>query len=150
MSEQQLTFRVVEYGSSDYDKMVALRNTVLRIPLGRNLSAEELALDVELVHLAALDVQGEVLGTVMLQRLSDTQVRMRQVCVREDMQGTGVGKKLMVFAEEESLKAGYSSALLHSRDNAVMFYNRLGYVVEGEFFEESGIPHITMTKQFEA
>lgn len=150
MSEQQLILRVVEYGSSDYDKMVALRNTVLRIPLGRNLSAEELALDVDFVHLAALNAQGEVLGTVMLHRLSDTQVRMRQVSVRADMQGTGVGKKLMAFAEKESLKAGYNSALLHSRDNAVMFYNRIGYVVQGDFFEESGIPHITMIKQLEA
>jgi len=35
---------------------------------------------------------------------------------------------------------------LHARDTAVGFYEKRGYVREGDFFLEVSLPHITMTK----
>jgi predicted GNAT family N-acyltransferase len=38
----------------------------------------------------------------------------------------------------------YRSVYLYAHVSAISFYERLGYVAEGEIFEESGAPHIFM------
>jgi len=127
--------------------MVALRNAVLRVPLGRMLKPEELANDQHYTHLAAFDEAGEAVGTVLLSSQSPTQVRTRQVAVRGDMQGKGVGAKLMAYAEAEAVACGFDEVVLHARNTAMRFYESIGYRAEGEFFEEAGILHIFMRKK---
>lgn len=147
MAPPRLTFKNVPFASDDYEKMVALRNAVLRIPLGRVLKPEELARDEHYTHLAAFDAHGDAVGTVLLSGESPTQVRTRQVAVRRDMQGKGVGAKLMAYAETEAIARGFREVILHARGTAVAFYERIGYVAEGDFFEEQGVPHIFMRKK---
>ena len=43
---------------------------------------------------------------------------------------------------------GYKKIVLSARDTAVAFYLSLGYSIEGEIFEEVGIPHQSMFKIF--
>lgn len=147
METPRLTFRNVAFASDDYQKMVALRNAVLRVPLGRVLKPEELARDEHYTHLAAFDQDEEAVGTVLLSSENATQVRTRQVAVRSDMQGKGVGAKLMAYAEAEAVGRGFSEVVLHARNTAVRFYESIGYVAEGDYFEEAGIPHIFMRKK---
>lgn len=147
MTEPRLTFKNVAFASDDYEKMVALRNAVLRVPLGRVLSAEELARDEHYTHLAAFDDNGDAVGTVLLSGESATQVRTRQVAVRADMQGKGLGAKLMAYAETEAIARGFREVILHARGTAVVFYERIGYASEGDYFEEAGIPHVFMRKK---
>lgn len=142
-----VTLRLVAYGSPDYDRMVACRNAVLRAPMGRVLTPEELARDSCFQHIAAFSEEGEVIGTVLLERLSDSTMRARQVSVAQAAQGTGVGAKLMAMAEAQAKQQGCSEMRLHARKAAVPFYIRIGYVAEGDWFEESGLPHILMRKK---
>jgi predicted GNAT family N-acyltransferase len=137
----------VAFASDDYDKMVALRNAVLRVPLGRVLKPEELARDAQYTHLAAFNTAEEAIGTVLLSGESNIQARARQVAVRADMQGQGIGAKLMAYAEAEATMRGFAEMILHARNSAVHFYASIGYVAEGDFFEEAGIPHIFMRKK---
>lgn len=146
METAQITVQPVVYGEAAYHKMVACRNAVLRAPQGRHLTEEELARDKHYLHYAAFDAAGEVVGTVLLGALSDTVVRARQVSVRDAMQGLGVGARMMAFVEAEAQAQGFTQMVLHARQTAVPFYSRIGYVAEGEYFEESGLPHIRMTK----
>ena len=39
---------------------------------------------------------------------------------------------------------GYTRAYLHAQEAVVGFYERLGFVVEGERFFEADIPHVAM------
>ena len=41
---------------------------------------------------------------------------------------------------------GDASALLHAQASAAPFYLRAGYSMEGDPFEEAGIPHLAMRK----
>ena len=70
----------------------------------------------------------------------------RQVAVRADMQGRGIGAKLLAYAEAEARKRNYPQMILYARNAAIPFYERIGYVAEGDFFEEVGMPHIIMRK----
>lgn len=141
-----ITIKPVDFGSDGYHKMVACRNAVLRAPLGRSLTEAELARDTGYRHYAAFSDEGEVMGTVLLSRESDQQARARQVSVASVAQGRGVGAKLMRYVEGQAQAIGCSEMILHARETAVPFYARIGYVAEGEYFEESGLPHIRMRK----
>lgn len=140
------TLRVVDYASADYRKMVALRNAVLRAPMGRVLLPRELARDAEFTQIAAFDTAGEVIATALLDMSQGDTVRIRQVSVHPDWREQGLGKALMSFAEQQAATRGATLASLHARETAMAFYARIGYVQEGAFFEESGLPHIRMSK----
>ena len=140
-----MQYQEVAYGSEDYRKMAHLRNIVLRRPMGRVQLPSELAKDVKFRHVAAFD-GSEVRATAMLDILGST-VRIRQVAVHPAERGKGVGAGIMAFAEEVAKAAGVTLATLHARETALAFYERIGYVAEGDFFEESGLPHIKMHKK---
>ena len=75
--------------------------------------------------------------------------RLLQICVSEDKQKMGIGRKLVSFLENrvKSEDGDSREVTLHSRDYAVEFYKRLGYECYGDPFEEVGIPHVHMRKR---
>lgn len=139
--------RPVPFGSLDYDATVELRREVLRRPLGLDFTDEELAAEEDSVHLAFLNGE-DVLACLVLKPLDPKTLKMRQVAVRDGMQGKGLGRQLVETSEAWGRTNGYSRMTLHARDTAVPFYLALGYAVEGEPFEEVGIPHRAMSKTF--
>lgn len=135
----------VEHGSKEYDKTVELRREVLRRPLGLDFTPEQLAAERDDLHLAHFQ-DGEVLGCLILTRVDDATLRMRQVAIHPDHQRRGLGLNLVEAAEVASSEQGFRRMILHARKTAVPFYVRLGYRVEGEPFEEVGLPHRAMSK----
>jgi ribosomal protein S18 acetylase RimI-like enzyme len=70
------------------------------------------------------------------------------VAVAPDAQGTGVGKKLLEFAEESARRAGYRSIRLYTHvtmTENIALYSRVGYV-ETHRGEEKGFSRVYMTK----
>jgi len=68
------------------------------------------------------------------------------MAVHKSQQGKGVGGQLLHFAENVARHKGYRSMLMHARKTAVGFYEKLGYKVKGDEFEEVTIPHFLMEK----
>ena len=52
---------------------------------------------------------------------------MRQVAVVNDLQGQGIGKALVKYSEALAQRLGSCRMILHARETAVAFYERLGY-----------------------
>lgn len=82
----------------------------------------------------------------MLTPLSGGTVRLRQMAVPNSMQGKGVGRALMIFAENIARDLGYKKLCMHARKTAIGFYQKLGYSISGEEFLEVTIPHYIMEK----
>lgn len=140
-----LTLRWVPHSSPDYLALVELRRAVLRIPLGLNFTADQLAAESTQLHLGAWD--GDRLAGCLVLRLDEPGiVRMRQVAVSPDVQRSGVGRALVIESEAEARRRGLKKMTLNARNTAVPFYRRLGYTGEGDLFPEVGIPHLFMTK----
>ncbi len=74
-------------------------------------------------------------------------VRLRQMAVLNDLQGKGIGRALMNFAENLARDRGYKIVRMHARNNAVGFYEKMGYKVKGDQFIEITIPHYVMEKE---
>ena len=73
-------------------------------------------------------------------------VQMRQVAVEPALQGKGAGTILVQASEAVARELGFREMMMHARDTAVPFYERLRYAKRGEPFEEVTIPHREMWK----
>jgi GNAT superfamily N-acetyltransferase len=75
-----------------------------------------------------------------------TTIQLRQMAVISGLQGKGIGKVLMQFAENISRDLGYHKLIMHARKTALGFYEKLGYSKIGSEFLEVTIPHFAMEK----
>jgi GNAT superfamily N-acetyltransferase len=152
-----LQLRLVDYGSKEYQATIALRQEILRKPLGLSFTEEQLASESESFHLACYH-QDELVGCLILKPgradletvteiPPEKQIQVRQVAVAANMQGLGLGKKMMGFAETQAVGKGYRLIWLHARATALPFYETLEYKKAGELFEEIGLPHWSMYKE---
>ena len=139
--------QIMKYSAADpaYTQEYALRNLVLRFPLGLDLKNENLSRDLTDIHLGVFD--GETLvASLMLHPLEDGAVQMRQVCTHPDRQGQGLGRMLVEAAEETARQMGFTRMELHGRESAAGFYRKLGYLTDGVRFYELNIPHMAFRK----
>jgi GNAT superfamily N-acetyltransferase len=137
--------RWIAYDSPERAALVELRREVLRRPLGLDFTAEQLAAEADQLHLGAWD-GARLVGGLLLAPRGAGVAQMRQVAVAQDAQGRGVGRLLVEESEREARRRGFARMVLHARQTAVPFYERLGYAVEGKPYTEIGLPHRTMAK----
>jgi N-acetylglutamate synthase-like GNAT family acetyltransferase len=134
------------FGSTEYQSAFALREEVLRKPLGISLNDETLEQERDYYHLVC-HVDGELVGCLVLLPQGSIEVRMRQVAVGPHLQGQGIGRTLVEYAEQFARERGFSLMKLYARDTAIPFYEKLGYERVGEMFEEITILHCKMQKR---
>ncbi len=133
-----------------YAQVWALREEVLRRPLGLSLRDEDLSGEKDDTIIIATDETAEVAGCLLMRRISREEVKLRQMAVASSLQNAGIGRSLLQKAEALAQEAGYSVITLHARQPAAPFYEKAGYTVEGDVFEEVGIPHLFMNKKIHA
>jgi predicted GNAT family N-acyltransferase len=144
--EHSVTLLKAPYGSDLYRQCVALREEILRKPLGLTLSDGELADDRQRWHFCAV-AEGNVIGSVSLKPLDNWTLQLKQMAVSATQRGANVGARLLQYAEAWARQEGSRLIVLHARVGARGFYAKFGYSVEGESFEENTILHIKMTKR---
>lgn len=140
-----MPLKIIDHNSKEYKKMIDLRRQILRKPLGLEFSEEELAREKEDMLIAAFE-DDQMLGCCLLTEVEPDKVRLRQMAVLPGLQGKGIGRVLMQFAENIARDRCYKKITMHARKSAVGFYEKLGYKVTGEEFEEVTIPHHVMEK----
>ena len=73
--------------------------------------------------------------------------KIGRVAVLKEARGRGLGLVLMRAVLEEARRQGFTEAVLDSQTYAIPFYERLGFVAEGEEFDDAGIPHSLMRRR---
>src|SRR5687768_10536019 len=141
-----MALKIIDHGSDEYRQMVKLRDDILRKPLGLSFSPEELESEKENMLIAAFE-DDDILGCCMLVKEKTDTVRLRQMAVLNDLQGKGIGRALMSFAENIARDQGYRVLSMHARKYSVGFYEKMGYKITGEEFIEITIPHYIMEKK---
>jgi GNAT superfamily N-acetyltransferase len=141
-----MALRIIDHGSNEYRQMIKLRDDILRRPLGLGFTDEELAGERDNMLIGAFEDE-DLLGCCMVVEENPTTARLRQMAVLNNLQGKGVGRALMQFAENLARDRGYKVLSMHARKNAVGFYEKVGYKVKGDEFTEVTIPHYLMEKQ---
>jgi predicted GNAT family N-acyltransferase len=122
-----------------------LRREVFVVEQGVPPELEIDELDPLATHLVAI-VDEAVIGTLRILQ-HEGEVKVGRVAVRAAARRTGVGARLMEQAAAIARERGFDEIVLHAQISVAGFYRRLGYVEEGDPFEEAGIPHIAMRKK---
>ncbi len=141
-----MQIKVFLHGSSEYKLALALRDKVLRKPLGIAFTAEELAKDINDVHIGMFEGE-ELIACLTLTEDGGERMKMRQVAVSDNHQRKGLGRQLSLAAEEYAVGKGREVLFCNARKTAVPFYHKLGYRITSAEFTEVTIPHYRMEKQ---
>jgi predicted GNAT family N-acyltransferase len=144
--DQPLQFQEARFGSDDYHASIELRYEALRKPLGMHYTPDQLEAEKNSWHLVCKD-RDSVVACLVLKPEDFGIIRMRQFAVRELLQGKGVGRFLAMKAENLARKRGFTEIVLHAREAVIGFYEKLGFVKEGERFTEVTLPHFRMRKK---
>jgi predicted GNAT family N-acyltransferase len=100
--------------------------------------------DGEALHLVALEPDdGRVIATLRL--LMDAEVaKVGRVAVERDWRRRGIALRMLELALEAARERGCARARLAAQLEAVALYERAGFAVESDTFEEAGIEHVWM------
>jgi predicted GNAT family N-acyltransferase len=132
-------------GPADLGGALALREQVFVREQGVPLEEELDGRDGQALHLVALDpgAAERVIGTLRL--LFDGElVKIGRVAVEPGWRRCGIATLMLDEALAEARRRGSVRARLSSQLTAVAVYERAGFVVESDVFEEAGIPHVWM------
>lgn len=102
--------------------------------------------DENAVHFTAyLDEQP--IGTARIRFPSPGQAKLERFAVLSHMRGKKIGELILKEIETYLLAQNITEIVLNSQLSAKGFYERFGYVISGDIFEEASIPHVKMTKK---
>lgn len=136
----------VDFGTPEFDELIYLRDLLLRKPIGLEFSPDELSIEYTSTHFAAYSDDNDLLGTLVMKPLDRDQIKMRQVAVFPESQKKGVGQLMVAASEDFSKENQFKEIVLSARVPAVPFYEKLGYEVVSDLYQEVGIDHYKMKK----
>ena len=75
-----------------------------------------------------------------------SEIYIDDLCVDKNYRGQNIGRQLVTAAEREVVSLGGTAIVLHSQLHAKGFYEKCGYVAEGDIEYEQNHPHVFMKK----
>ncbi len=144
-NEQSLEIRQFNIREADWERDSGKLSNIRRIVfiVEQNVPQEEEwdGKDEDSWHWIATDAEEIPIGTARL--LPDGQIG--RMAVLSEYRTLGVGAALLEAAVEKARHLGMKDVFLNAQSHALGFYERSGFVAEGDEFDEAGIPHYRMT-----
>ncbi len=141
-----MALKIIDYGTHEYRQMVKMRDEILRKPLGLKFSEEELEQERNNMFIGAFE-DDQMLGCCMIVENNPDKAQLRQMAVLNNLQGKGIGRALIVFAENLARDHGYKTMCMHARKNTIHFFEKMGYKITSDEFIKLTIPHFEMEKE---
>ena len=150
-----IEFRAYSTDDELYQQALTMRLAVLRAPLGMPLRQHDTATDAAKWHFGLVDAGNATKTNSSDHRLLATAsiihdrlptVRLRQMAVAPQHQGLGLGAQSISVIENWLGQRNIAAITLLAREEAIGFYKKLGYVIDGPQQLSIGIPHYPMQK----
>jgi GNAT superfamily N-acetyltransferase len=133
----------------EWESYYDLRYRILRKPWQQPRGSERNDGDDKAEHFAFF-IQNDLVGVGRLDFTPMNGSQIRFMAVDDKHQGKGIGKKLMMHMEELAQRKGCSETVLHAREIALPFYQKLGYhTIEKSHLLFDEIQHYLMSKKHE-
>ena len=129
----------------DMEAVLALRIEVFVREQGVPLEQEFDEYDGLAAHAVALE-DGRVIGTGRLYGLASGEAQIGRMAVESTLRRQGIGERILGFLEDRARRSGVAQAVVHAQTYVRPFYDRRGYIVDGQPFMEVDIEHIRMVK----
>jgi ribosomal protein S18 acetylase RimI-like enzyme len=132
--------------TSEWEEYYDLRYRILREPWKQPRGSERNEGDATGMHFGLYD-SNQLLGILRLDSMEIGISQIRFMAVETSMQGKGIGENLMLFAEKISKNRDDKKIILHAREIALGFYEKLGYqLIEKSHLLFGEIQHYLMEK----
>lgn len=132
--------------TSEWEEYYDLRYRILREPWKQPRGSERNEGDATGMHFGLYD-SNQLLGILRLDSMEIGISQIRFMAVETSNQGKGIGENLMLFAEEISKNRGDKKIILHAREIALGFYEKMGYqLIEKLHLLFGEIQHYLMEK----
>jgi YbgC/YbaW family acyl-CoA thioester hydrolase len=102
------------------------------------------------LHAIVLNRMNTVVATGRLLPSQQQRSRIGRMAVLRPLRGTGVGQWLLQQLIQQAIQRHDKEVMVHAQCHVQAFYACHGFVVQGEPFDEVGIPHIVMVKTLSA
>ncbi|MFP4122519.1 MAG: GNAT family N-acetyltransferase [Coleofasciculus sp.] len=140
----QIKFKIVDYRDYSAD-IQTVRRSVFHLEQGVDPTLDFDGKDETADHILAY-VENQPVGTVRVRYLDHQTAKIERLAVLSDFRGQGIGKTLMEESLEVAAQNQVKRVIIHAQDYVKSLYLNLGFLPEGELFEEAGIAHLKMIK----
>jgi len=132
----------VEIANWDRDQAIlrSIREAVFVVEQNVPVELEWDGVDQDCVHVIAYTQDRSPVGTGRLLRDG----HIGRLAVLAPWRGQGAGSSLLLKLVAIATARGTGPVALNSQTHALAFYERFGFVAEGEDFDDAGIPHRKM------
>jgi ElaA protein len=134
--------RFQDLSLAELHDVLRLREEVFVVGQRITCEAEIDGRDPECLHVLGRDAAGEVVATARL-FLDRDPVKVGRIAVHPRLQRRGIGTLLMEHVHD--LLAGRPAAM-SAQAHLRRWYEQLGWRVEGDLYDEAGIPHLWMVR----
>jgi predicted GNAT family N-acyltransferase len=100
--------------------------------------------DEEALHVVAL-AGDRVVGTLRV-LVDGARAKIGRVAVARDYRRRGIAHRMMLLGLDGAREAGCSEAALTAQTYAIALYEKSGFSVDSDVFEEAGMPHVWMVR----
>ena len=122
------------------------RYKILRKPIGLHRSTIRDKIEKISYHVMATNNKGKIIGVGRLHFVNIKESQIRYMAVDKNFRKKGVGNAIVHKLEIHSLNNYRNKIILNARENAVIFYSKLGYVNLGIIDVGIDIKHFQMKK----
>jgi GNAT superfamily N-acetyltransferase len=131
----------------EWESYYDLRYRVLRQPWNQKKGSEQDGQENDAVHFAVF-ITGIVVAVARLDKPNEYTYQIRFMAVEPAFQGKNIGKLLMEFILRRCQIDKRDHIILHAREGAIPFYERLGFgIVEQSYLLFGSIQHFLMEKK---
>lgn len=132
--------------STTYQDALTIRKKVFVEEQQVDLSIEIDDLEDQTFHVTGY-LNEKAVATARLYPVTATEFKVQRVAVSNTYRGQQLGQQLMKEIERFAKENQKDTLILGAQDQAIGFYEKLGYHTYGEGFLDAGIPHHMMKKE---
>ena len=130
----------------EWKEYFLFRYKILRKPIGLHRSTIRDKLEKISYHVMATNNKGKIIGVGRLHFVNIKESQIRYMAVDKNFRKKGLGNAIVQKLEIHSLNNYRNKIILNARENAVIFYSKLGYVNLGKIDVGIDIKHFQMKK----
>ena len=133
--------------NTEFEQYFELRWRILRKPWNQPQGSEQDADENSSYHLMAIE-NDQLIGVARLQFTNNNSAQLRYMAVDNNYQKQGIGRSIVEHMEAYAIQHEANELFLNARDNALLFYKKLGYeITEKSYLLFNSIQHYKMRKK---
>ena len=113
----------------------------------KEIEIDEFDKDVSCCEHFAVFENEKAVGAFRVRRLDKETVRLQRFCFLNECRGKGLGKRALDFIDKYYKKEDIKRITADAKFEVSGFYEKCGYKVVSDVFDEAGIPHVKIEKE---